>query len=68
VLRSVIWNLGVLTSVRIYFDPVFAFIVKRFRVFVRRFTIYGKNEMSDLNANQRKQLMAFMEAWRNEQS
>ncbi|HIH0879842.1 TPA: type II toxin-antitoxin system RelE/ParE family toxin [Vibrio cholerae] len=37
----------------------------------RRFyllTIYGKNEMSDLNANQRKQLMAFMEAWRNEQS
>ncbi|WP_436323342.1 type II toxin-antitoxin system RelE/ParE family toxin [Vibrio cidicii] len=37
----------------------------------RRFyllTIYGKNEMSDLNANQRKQLMAFMEVWRNEQS
>ncbi|EQB9045548.1 type II toxin-antitoxin system RelE/ParE family toxin, partial [Vibrio cholerae] len=31
-------------------------------------TIYGKNEMSDLNANQRKQLMAFMETWRNEQS
>ncbi|MEQ0613573.1 hypothetical protein ABLN79_21095, partial [Mycobacterium tuberculosis] len=28
---------GCLTSVRIYFDPVFAFIVKRFRVFVRRF-------------------------------
>lgn len=37
----------------------------------RRFyllTIYGKNEMSDLNAIQRKQLMAFMEAWRNEHS
>ncbi len=37
----------------------------------RRFyllTIYGKNEMSDLNAVQRKQLMAFMEAWRNEHS
>ena len=37
----------------------------------RRFyllTIYGKNEMSDLSSNQRKQLMAFVEAWRNEQS
>ena len=37
----------------------------------RRFyllTIYDKNEMSDLNAIQRKQLMAFMEAWRNEHS
>lgn len=36
----------------------------------RRFyllTIYGKNEMSDLNAEQKKQLKAFMEAWRNEQ-
>jgi len=37
----------------------------------RRFyllTIYGKNEMSDLTSDQRKQLMAFLEAWRNEQS
>lgn len=37
----------------------------------RRFyllTIYGKNEMSDLAADQKKQLKAFMEAWRNEQS
>ena len=37
----------------------------------RRFyllTIYGKNEMSDLTADQKKQLKAFMEAWRNEQS
>ena len=31
-------------------------------------TIYGKNEMADLTADQKKQLMAFMEAWRNEQS
>lgn len=30
-------------------------------------TIYSKNEMSDLNAEQKKQLKAFMEAWRNEQ-
>ncbi|WP_114787372.1 type II toxin-antitoxin system RelE/ParE family toxin [Vibrio tetraodonis] len=37
----------------------------------RRFyllTIYGKNEVSDLTAEQKKQLKAFMEAWRNEQS
>ena len=37
----------------------------------RRFyllTIYGKNEMSDLTADQKKQLKAFMEVWRNEQS
>lgn len=37
----------------------------------RRFyllTIYGKNEMSDLTADQKKQLKAFMEAWRNGQS
>lgn len=37
----------------------------------RRFyllTIYGKNEMSDLTVDQKKQLKAFMEAWRNEQS
>ncbi|OBU18110.1 toxin HigB-2 [Photobacterium aquimaris] len=37
----------------------------------RRFyllTIYGKNEMSDLTADQKKQLRTFMEAWRNEQS
>jgi len=37
----------------------------------RRFyllTIYGKNEMSDLTADQKKQLKAFMEAWRHEQS
>ena len=36
----------------------------------RRFyllTIYGKNEMSDLNAEQKKQLKAFMDSWRNEQ-
>ena len=31
-------------------------------------TIYSKNEMTDLTADQKKQLMAFMEAWRNEQS
>ncbi|MFA0053678.1 type II toxin-antitoxin system RelE/ParE family toxin [Vibrio echinoideorum] len=31
-------------------------------------TIYGKNEMSDLNSYQKKQLKAFMEVWRNEQS
>jgi mRNA-degrading endonuclease RelE of RelBE toxin-antitoxin system len=37
----------------------------------RRFyllTIYSKNEVSDLTADQKKQLMAFMEAWRNAQS
>tara|TARA_Y100001956_G_scaffold73858_1_gene80447 strand:- start:724 stop:1056 length:333 start_codon:yes stop_codon:yes gene_type:complete len=37
----------------------------------RRFyllTIYDKNEMADLSADQKKQLKAFMEAWRNEQS
>lgn len=31
-------------------------------------TIYGKNEMSDLTADQKKQLKTFMEVWRNEQS
>lgn len=31
-------------------------------------TIYSKNEMSDLTADQKKQLKTFMEAWRNEQS
>jgi len=31
-------------------------------------TIYGKSEMSDLTADQKKQLKAFMEVWRNEQS
>lgn len=37
----------------------------------RRFyllTIYGKSEMSDLTADQKKQLKDFMEVWRNEQS
>jgi len=37
----------------------------------RRFyllTIYAKNEMSDLTAEQKKQLKVFMEAWLNEQS
>ncbi|MDW6094520.1 type II toxin-antitoxin system RelE/ParE family toxin [Vibrio rhizosphaerae] len=37
----------------------------------RRFyllTIYSKHEMSDLTTDQKKQLKAFMEAWRNEQS
>jgi len=31
-------------------------------------TIYGKNELVDLTAVQKRQLKAFMEAWRNEQS
>ena len=31
-------------------------------------TIYGKSEMSDLTADQKKQLKAFMEVWCNEQS
>jgi len=31
-------------------------------------TIYGKNEISDLTADQKKQLKSFMEVWRNEQS
>jgi len=30
--------------------------------------VSSKNEMSDLTADQKKQLMAFMEAWRNAQS
>ncbi len=37
----------------------------------RRFyllTIYNKNEMSDLSTDQKKQLKAFMEIWRNEQA
>jgi len=37
----------------------------------RRFyllTIYGKSEMLDLTADQKKQLKSFMEVWRNEQS
>jgi len=37
----------------------------------RRFyllTIYVKSEMSDLTADQKKQLKAFMEVWCNEQS
>ncbi len=31
-------------------------------------TIYGKNEMSDLTVEQKKQLKSFMEAWKNEQT
>lgn len=31
-------------------------------------TVYSKSEMTDLTADQRKQLRLFMEAWRNEQS
>lgn len=31
-------------------------------------TIYSKNEMSDLNSEQKKQLKEFVEVWRNEQS
>lgn len=31
-------------------------------------TIYSKNEVSDLTTEQKKQLKAFMEAWRDEQS
>ena len=31
-------------------------------------TIYAKNEMANLTADQKKQLKAFMEAWSNEQS
>lgn len=31
-------------------------------------TIYGKNEVSDLTEDQKKQLMLFLEVWRNEQS
>ncbi len=31
-------------------------------------TIYGKNELADLTSTQKKQLQAFMEAWRYEQS
>ncbi len=31
-------------------------------------TIYGKSEMSDLTADQKKHLKDFMEVWRNEQS
>ncbi|MGS0536602.1 type II toxin-antitoxin system RelE/ParE family toxin [Pseudoalteromonas sp. SaAl2] len=37
----------------------------------RRFyllTIYGKSEMTDLTAVQKKQLKEFLEVWRNEQS
>lgn len=45
---------------------IFYFLDEKRRFYL--LTIYGKNEMSDLNAIQRKQLMAFMEAWRNEHS
>lgn len=31
-------------------------------------TIYSKNELADLTSPQKKQLQAFMEAWRYEQS
>lgn len=31
-------------------------------------TIYSKNEVSDLTLEQKKQLKAFMEVWRNEQA
>lgn len=31
-------------------------------------TIYSKNEMTDLTAEQKRQLEVFMEVWRNEQS
>jgi len=31
-------------------------------------TIYAKNEVTDLTLTEKKQLKAFMEAWRNEQT
>nr|WP_228288035.1 hypothetical protein [Thiothrix subterranea] len=31
-------------------------------------TIYAKNEMSDLTADQKHQLKTFVEVWRNEQA
>ncbi|MBE0360382.1 hypothetical protein PALI_a2367 [Pseudoalteromonas aliena SW19] len=31
-------------------------------------TIYSKNEVTDLTADQKKQLKEFLEVWRNEQT
>ncbi|MFG1490758.1 type II toxin-antitoxin system RelE/ParE family toxin, partial [Oceanospirillum sp. HFRX-1_2] len=45
---------------------IYYFLDERRRFYL--LTIYGKNEMSDLTAGQKKQLKAFMEAWRNEQA
>ncbi|MCC2608121.1 type II toxin-antitoxin system RelE/ParE family toxin [Planctobacterium marinum] len=45
---------------------IYYYLDKRRRFYL--LTIYGKNEMSDLTADQKKQLKAFMEAWRHEQS
>jgi len=45
---------------------IYYFLDERRRFYL--LTIYGKNEMSDLTTGQKKQLKAFMEAWRHEQS
>ena len=45
---------------------IYYFLDEKYRFYL--LTIYCKNEMSDLTADQKKQLKAFMEAWRNEQS
>lgn len=45
---------------------IYYFLDERQRFYL--LTIYGKNEMADLTADQKRQLKAFMEAWRNEQS
>ncbi|ALO34752.1 toxin HigB-2 [Colwellia sp. MT41] len=45
---------------------IYYFLDKKRRCYL--LPIYGKSEMSDLTADQKKQLKVFMEVWRNEQS
>lgn len=45
---------------------IYYFLTEKRRFYL--LTIYGKNEVSDLTAAEKKQLKAFMEAWCNEQA
>ncbi len=45
---------------------IYYFLDEKHRFYL--LTIYGKNEMSDLTVEQKKQLKKFMETWRNEQA
>ena len=45
---------------------IYYFLDERRRFYL--LTVYGKSEMADLTTDQKRQLKAFMEAWRSEQS
>lgn len=72
---DVIQGTGALRKVRVAgkgkgkrggFRVIYYFLDEKHRFYL--LTIYGKSEMSDLTADQKKHLKAFMEIWRNEQS